>query len=214
MIGFIPRGRLAVVLASSICAVVGCSSNGDVSRNGSLSDGSVDQGRADHPSSSGGASDSGQEHPANCVPTGPEMCDGKDDNCDGIIDDGFTWQGTPVGSHCYPGTGACLVTGTVVCASLSTATCSASPGSPDETFHTTAAPNGSWDWNCNNSVDRQYPLASCESFTSATCPAQGYSPVTGQSGDCGQMLVQQACVASGAGCTSSGPTTSVTEACK
>ena len=130
------------------------------------------------------------------------------DSCNGA-----TFMGTPVGAHCYPGIGACGVTGTVMCMGGSTAVCSATPGQPDESFHTSAAPNGSWDWNCNNGVDRKYPLATCESAAPGSCPLFGYEPA-GNSGDCGQMLIQKACSPTGSGCVSSGSGQTVTEACK
>jgi len=109
----------------------------------------------------------------------------------------------------------CMNIGIVVCANATTAACSASAGMPpDSAFHTVAGAGGSWDWNCNNDVDRKYPLAACESFTAANCPANGWAPVAGQSGDCGQMLVQKACSATGSGCASTGSGQNVAEGCK
>lgn len=122
--------------------------------------------------------------------------------------------GARAGSRCYSdGIGACITTGMLTCTNGS-AVCPAQPGMPDEDFHPSAAPNGSWDWNCNNNVDRKYPLKSCESFGSADCPAQGWDTMPGASGDCGEQLVQRACTATASGCQSTGAGSSVTEGCK
>ena len=164
-------------------------------------------------SGGGGSPGKGTTVPG-CVPS-PEVCDGVDNDCDGVVDNGFSYQGTPVGGPCYSTAyGACLAMGHVVCTSPSAAGCSAVSGSPDDSFHTTAAPNGAWDWNCNNNVDRRYPLAACESFPAATCPSQGWQPEPGQSGDCGQSLIQQSCTATATGCASTGQPVTVTEGCK
>ena len=165
-------------------------------------------------STPGSGADAGHVPPSDCVPSGPEICDGKDNDCDGVVDNGFSWQGTAVGAKCYPGVGACGVMGTVVCTDPSTAACAATPGQPDDNFHTTAAPNGSWDWNCNNGVDRQYPLKSCESAPAGACPPLGWTPGPGGSSDCGEMLIQRACTSTGSGCASTGAEETVVEACK
>jgi hypothetical protein len=133
---------------------------------------------------------------------------------DAAADRGGGGPACRAGGPCYSdGFGACINVGTTSCSGGS-AVCSATAGKPDESFHTSAASNGSWDWNCNNNVDRKYPLADCESFTAANCPALGWSPKPGESGDCGQGLVQRACAASGSACASTGGEQTVTEGCK
>jgi|SRR5450631_1647067 len=208
----------SLLIAGSLAAAVAlaaCSSSQPSRDSGLPIDGHVDRGlEAAAVAWTDGAIDRNRAPPRICAPTGPEVCDGQDNNCDGVIDDGFAWQGMPVGSRCYPGIGACLAMGTVACENESTATCSGTAGAPDDTFHPAAAPNGSWDWNCNNNVDRQYLLSSCESFTTATCPPYGWTPPAGQTGDCGEMLIQRACSTTGSGCASTGASQMVTESCK
>lgn len=90
-------------------------------------------------------------------PIGKETCNGRDDDCDGRIDNGTFYTppgGSPqqVGEKCFVGVGACKVSATVQCNSPSTAICKEdspmpNPGPSSPQF--TAAPNGDWDWNCN-----------------------------------------------------------------
>ena len=60
-----------------------------------------------------------------CSGSGEELrCDGKDDNCNAAIDEGF------IGVACSSGVGACAAAGVTVCDSLTTTRCSATPGAP------------------------------------------------------------------------------------
>ncbi|MCB9528370.1 MAG: hypothetical protein H6701_08265 [Myxococcales bacterium] len=58
---------------------------------------------------------------------GVEVCNGIDDDCDGIVDDGFD-----VGEACAVGGGACEARGRVVCDDAGEARCAAVPGAPDD----------------------------------------------------------------------------------
>ena len=86
---------------------------------------------------------------ANRNPGRPETCgDGLDANCNSPNfedSDGFN-----LGAPCNvaSGQGACANGGTIECTSTSASACSSS-GLPTTACSTTAAPNGSFDWDCN-----------------------------------------------------------------
>ena len=55
-----------------------------------------------------------------------ELCNGLDDSCNGVVDEGFVYQGQPIGGPC-DGVGACGI-GAVECFNAATARCSTEPG--------------------------------------------------------------------------------------
>jgi len=60
------------------------------------------------------------------------------------------------GEPCTSGTGACQATGKIVCTPRGAA-CDAVAIAPDSSWHSAAAANGSWDWNCDGKLEYQYP---------------------------------------------------------
>jgi uncharacterized repeat protein (TIGR01451 family)/MYXO-CTERM domain-containing protein len=58
-----------------------------------------------------------------CIASGPEICDGKDNNCNGMVDETFS-----VGQACTAGLGQCMASGTVQCTGLNSSACNAVPG--------------------------------------------------------------------------------------
>jgi hypothetical protein len=141
-----------------------------------------------------------------------------------------TWGGgTPIGGTCTAGTGACQNSGTVYCGSTTTAACNAVGGTA-QTYHDTAAPNGSWDWNCDGSVELQYgdvlPAAICPTSlfcTGANPDTEGncasslnfISPcgTLGPPPNCGQTFIQQTCNWTGSTCAD-GFTNTLTMGCE
>lgn len=105
-----------------------------------------------------------------------EQCNGVDDDCDGVVDNGFELIFTdpdsgavkmlPVGAACAAGPGVCRRAGTVTCRSLRSSGCSAISASPPPpsaypTNPPTAAYVGDpavqqpWDWDCDGKVTVQ-----------------------------------------------------------
>ena len=94
---------------------------------------------------------------------GTETCanPGTDDDCDGTPDN------VPVAS-CNVGTGlgACASGGNTACSGSSQVCNPAVPGiGVDNAWHLTASPNGSWDWDCDGYVVKQY----ADTFTPPSC---------------------------------------------
>jgi hypothetical protein len=88
---------LALSLALAVLASTACS-GGQASRDAGPSSDATPDRQATNPSGADaaatntvdGAMDARSERISNCVPTGPEICDGKDNDCDGVVDDGFS----------------------------------------------------------------------------------------------------------------------------
>ncbi len=78
-----------------------------------------------------------------------ERCNGLDDDCDGVVDNGFVG----VGTDCVVGVGTCEAKGKIRCKTDGTGTeCSAQSGSPN-----TELCNG-LDDNCDGKIDETFPL--------------------------------------------------------
>jgi hypothetical protein len=90
-----------------------------------------------------------------------EFCDGQDNDCNGVTDENL-------GAGCTVGVGACLQTGFRRCDD----TCSATPLAPDAAFHTTPAPNGSWDWDCDGVVTEEATMSTAFPSALDFCLAQ------------------------------------------
>jgi hypothetical protein len=102
--------------------------------------------------------------------TGMYQCDG---SCNAAADP------PNLGGQCSNGYGACLVYGKVTCAG-----CNAVQGTAVQGWQTSPAPNGSWDWNCNNMIIEEYTTCSCPS-ENADISCEGFAstpPACGQTG--------------------------------
>lgn len=78
-----------------------------------------------------------------------EICDGKDNDCDGEIDEGFA-----TGKRCAIGVGSCRSDFLTFCTSEETVSACA-PKSPSMAFLTISPRNGSWDNDCDGKVEKQ-----------------------------------------------------------
>jgi hypothetical protein len=77
------------------------------------------------------------------------------------------------GTRCVAGVGACAVQGENYCDN-GNAKCGATAGNANDSFHSSPAPNGSWDWNCDGSIELQ-PVIGTPFLWSAPCGADDAS---------------------------------------
>jgi len=109
------------------------------------------------------------------TPKGTETCanSGTDDNCDGIVDN------VPVSSCNVEGIGfaACANGGNTACSGTTQVCNPAASGIGDSgVWHLVAAPNGSWDWDCDGYVTKRYadtapPSPNCDGLDINACSA-------------------------------------------
>ncbi|MBK6808014.1 MAG: hypothetical protein IPG81_03760 [Sandaracinaceae bacterium] len=92
----------------------------------------------------------------------PEVCDGSDNDCNGVADDG-----TEAGTSCMSGVGACAAMGVLEC-SMTGASCSADPGLPG-----TELCGNDVDDDCNGMVDEGFTIGASCTVGVGACLATG-----------------------------------------
>jgi|GEM_PF-2833799 hypothetical protein len=118
--------------------------------------------------------------PAVCAQTvfpGTETCAnmGTDDDCDGLVDDCTVQVNSAVGACLNGGTWSCVAIGPNYCKPSNSAIGTTTP-------QTVAAPNGSFDWNCDGATTVSSPYSviqstACASRTDLTCTQDAYYEV-------------------------------------
>jgi hypothetical protein len=103
------------------------------------------------------------------APPAMERCDGLDNDCNGLVDDGFG-----LGSACALGQGACLAAGALVCDALSgDAICNAQPGVP------AMERCDGQDNDCDGETDEDFGLGAACSVGIGACAANGATACNG-----------------------------------
>jgi hypothetical protein len=77
----------------------------------------------------------------------------------------------------------------------------ASGAPPDNNFHNAAAPNGSWDWNCDGQIEQAF--GSCESLTRQQCDPDT-NATNGPPGFCTEIRAVSGCIPKVAECGQAG----------
>jgi hypothetical protein len=131
---------LTAVLVLAGATQLSCSVNDYCLNCANGGDGGIGGGDADD---GGGSGSDDADDGGGCIPTGPEICNNKDDNCNGLVDDAVT----DVGEPCTNQMGACMGSVTI-CNAMGQEVCQTT-GSP-ETCNMI-------DDNCNGMVDEGDP---------------------------------------------------------
>ena len=97
-----------------------------------------------------------------CVSSGPETCDGKDNDCNGQLDEGFN-----LGTACMAGVGECQSSGMIACDGMGASACTAVAGMPS------AEKCDGKDNDCDGTADNGFNLGMACTGGVGECQASG-----------------------------------------